>query len=136
LLVDVTPLTLSVETVDGFCDAIIARNTAVPCERARTFVTAADQQVTVRVTVAQGESRVFAENTLLGEVHLDGLAPAPRGETRIEVFFALDRDGILSVHARDVASGKETSARLRLRGLPESDEVRALRRRHSTIPYG
>jgi molecular chaperone DnaK len=135
-LVDVTPLTLSVETVDGFCDPVIERNTAVPCERTRMFVTATDQQVTVRVTVAQGESRVFTENTLLGEIQLDGLVAAPRGETRIEVFFSLDRDGILGVRARDAGSGKETSARLRLRGLPESEDVRALRRRHSTIPYG
>ncbi|HEY4221955.1 MAG TPA: Hsp70 family protein, partial [Myxococcota bacterium] len=83
LLIDVTPLTLAVETVNGFCDAVIERNTQVPCERTRVFVTAADNQTFVRVRISQGESSRFGENTLLGEVELGGLHPARRGEVQI-----------------------------------------------------
>ena len=134
LLVDVTPLTLCVETVDGFCDTVIARNATVPCERARTFVTAIDNQVSVRVAVGQGESHLFAQNTLLGEVQLYGLRAAPRGEVQIEVVFALDRDGILNVRAVDAATRKTTSARLRLVGLPDGDHLQLMKERHDAMP--
>jgi len=134
LLVDVTPLSLSVETVGGFCDAVIARNTPVPCERTRVFATAADQQVAVRVRVSQGESSRFADNTLLGEVELAGLRPAPRGKVRIEVTFVLDTDGILDVHAKDLQTGRATSARVRLVGLPENEDLAGLAARHAAPP--
>jgi molecular chaperone DnaK len=134
LLVDVTPLTLCVETVDGFCDTVIARNATVPCERARTFVTAIDNQVSVRVAVGQGESHLFAQNTLLGEVQLYGLRAAPRGEVQIEVIFALDRDGILNVRAIDAATRKTTSARLHLVGLPDGDHLQLMKERHDAMP--
>jgi molecular chaperone DnaK len=123
VLVDVTPLTLAVETVEGFCDPIIGRNTAVPCSRTREFATAADNQTSVRVRVSQGESKRFLENTLLGEIELSGLRPARRGDVRIAVSFALDASGMLVVSAKDVATGRETSTQVRLVGLPDAAEV-------------
>ncbi len=134
LLVDVTPLSLSVETVSGFCDAIISRNTPVPCERTRVFATAADNQQSVQVRVSQGESSRFSDNTLLGELELTGLRPALRGKVQIEVTFALDTDGILNVHARDVQTGRATSVRVRLEGLPEIDNIADLAQRHMKHP--
>jgi molecular chaperone DnaK len=123
LLIDVTPLTLAAETVNGFCDPVIERNTQVPCERTRVFVTAVDRQTLVRVRISQGESSRFAENTLLGEVELSGLNPAPRGETQIEVSFSLDTNGMLSVSAKDVATNRATSTQVRLIALPEANEI-------------
>ncbi|MDF3072231.1 MAG: Chaperone protein DnaK, partial [Polyangiaceae bacterium] len=123
LLVDVTPLTLAVETVEGFCDSLIPRNTTVPCSRTREFVTAADNQTSVRVRVSQGESSRFGENTLLGEVELSGLRPARRGDVRIAVSFALDSSGMLVVSAKDVGTGRETSTHVHLVGLPDAQEI-------------
>jgi molecular chaperone DnaK len=123
VLVDVTPLTLAVETVEGYCDAIIERNTTVPCSRTREFVTAADNQTSVRVRVSQGESSKFFENTLLGEIELSGLRPARRGDVRVAVSFALDASGMLVVSAKDVGTGRETSAQVHLVGLPDAQEV-------------
>jgi molecular chaperone DnaK len=136
LLVDVTPLSLSVETVSGYCDTIIARNTPVPCERSRSFVTAVDNQTSVRVRVSQGESQRFGENTLLGELELNGLRPASRGQVSIEVRFSLDTDGILSVSARDVATGNATEARVRLIGMPDTAQVAHMTARHQTHSAG
>ncbi len=123
VLVDVTPLTLAVETVEGYCDSIIARNTTVPCSRTREFVTAADNQTSVRVRVSQGESKRFGENTLLGEIELSGLRAARRGDVRIAVSFALDSSGMLVVSAKDVGTGRETSTQVHLVGLPDAQEV-------------
>lgn len=131
LLVDVTPLSLRVETVSGFCDVVIARNTSVPCEQTREFVTASDDQTSVRVRVAQGESRVFDENTLLGEVELSGLPPLPRGSVRIAVTFALDTNGMLEVSAKDVRTGRATRASLKLIGVPEPSEIAMMLDRQS-----
>ena len=131
LLIDVTPLTLAVETVNDFCDAIIARNTQVPCERERVFVTAADNQTLVRVRISQGESSRFGENTLLGEVELGGLRPAPRGEVMIAVSFTLDTNGMLSVSAKDVATGRVTSAQVRLITLPEAGDIARMTQRNA-----
>jgi molecular chaperone DnaK len=122
LLIDVTPLSLRVETVGGYCDVLIAANTAVPCDRTRVFLTAADGQTTVIVRVAQGESSRFAENTFLGELELTGIAPAPRGETQIGVTFEIDADGILNVKARDMKTSRQTQARLQLLGAQTSAE--------------
>ncbi len=131
LLVDVTPLTLAVETVEGFCDTIIARNTTVPCSRTREFVTAADNQTAVRIRVSQGESARFHDNTLLGEVELSGLRAARRGDVRIAVSFALDVSGMLVVSAKDVGTGRETSAQVRLVGLPDAAEVARMQARQT-----
>jgi molecular chaperone DnaK len=123
LLIDVTPLSLSVETVGLYCDVLIDRNTPVPCERSREFVTVQDGQQAVRVRVAQGESRIFAENLLLGELELTGLRPAPRGQLRISVTFGLDSDGMLHVRAIDLDTGRATMSELRLAGIPSPGEV-------------
>jgi len=131
LLIDVTPLTLAVETVNGFCDPVIERNTQVPCERTRVFVTAVDQQTVVRVRISQGESSRFAQNTLLGEVELSGLHPAPRGETQIEVSFSLDTNGMLSVSAKDLATRRATSTQVRLVGLPEANDIAWMMQRNA-----
>ncbi|HYP88376.1 MAG TPA: Hsp70 family protein, partial [Polyangiaceae bacterium] len=133
VLVDVTPLTLAVETVEGFCDSIIARNTTVPCSRTREFVTAADNQTSVRVRVSQGESKRFGENTLLGEVELSGLRPARRGDVRIAVSFALDASGMLVVSAKDVGTGRETSTQVHLVGLPDAQEVARMAARQAAL---
>lgn len=116
LLIDVTPLSLRVETVGGYSDVLISANSPVPCEKARAFLTAADNQTMVVIRVAQGESPRFAENTYLGELELSGLTPARRGETKILVTFELDADGILNVRAKDKDTGRETKATMRLLG--------------------
>lgn len=129
LLVDVTPLSLTVETVSGYCDKIINRNTPVPCEETRQFVTARDNQTVVRLRIGQGESGRFEDNTLLGELELAGLRPAARGQIAIAVTFSLDTDGLLNVSARDTHTGQATSAVVRLVGLDVGD-VSAMQARH------
>jgi len=136
VLIDVTPLTLSVETVAGYADPLIMRNTPVPCSKTRDFVTASDHQTQVRVRVGQGESNRFTENTLLGEVELSDLRAGRRGEVQIAVTFALDTNGMLEVSARDVQTGRTTSARVHLVGLPEQDQVAGLAARHAAHPAG
>ena len=126
-----TPLGLNVETVGGYCDTIIERNTPVPCEGMRVFVTAVDNQAFVRVRVGQGGSPRFEENTLLGELELSDLRPAPRGQLEIRVTFALDTDGILNVHAKDVMTDRTASATLRLEGLPDASELAAMQARQA-----
>jgi len=131
LLIDVTPLTLAVETVNGFCDAIIERNTQVPCERTRVFVTATDNQTQVRVRIAQGESSRFGENTLLGEIELGNLSAARRGEVQIAVSFGLDPNGMLNVSAQEIGTGRATSAQLRLITLPEAGDLAWMAQRNA-----
>ncbi len=131
LLIDVTPLTLAVETVNGFCDPVIERNTQVPCERTRVFVTAADNQTLVRVRIAQGESSHFGQNTLLGEVELSSLSPAPRGEVQIAVSFSLDTNGMLNVSAKEVATGRATATQVRLVALPEAGDIARMTQRNA-----
>jgi molecular chaperone DnaK len=135
LLIDVTPLSLGVETVGGFCDVLIGANTPLPCDRTRTFATASDGQSAVTVRVSQGESKRFDENTCLGELQLSGITAAPRGETKIAVTFEIDADGILNVKARDVKTGRETSVRMQLVGA-QSDprELEAMRARQAAHP--
>jgi len=116
LLIDVTPISLGVETAGGYCDFLIEANTPVPCDRTRVFRTASDGQSAVTVKVAQGESERFGDNTYLGDLHLSGLKPAPRGEVRVAVTFEIDVDGILNVRAKDEGSGRETAARMHMVG--------------------
>jgi molecular chaperone DnaK len=130
LLVDVTPRSLTVETVSGYCDVIVARNTKIPCEESRVFVTAHDGQQAVHVRVGQGESPRFFDNTLLGQLELTGLRPAPRGKVQVIVTFALDTDGILDVRAADAETGRAAHARIRLIGLPDSSEVERMAAQH------
>lgn len=128
VLVDVTPLTLGVETLGGIATPLIARNTPIPIKRAELFTTAADLQPSVTVRVFQGERPMAADNTSLGEFNLDGLPPAPRGVPKIEITFDIDVNGILNATARDQATGKERS--LRITGstrLPEEAKLRMIK---------
>jgi molecular chaperone DnaK len=112
VLVDVTPLTLGIETLGGVATALIARNTPIPVKKAELFTTAADMQPSVTVHVYQGERAMAADNTSLGEFNLDGIVPAPRGVPKIEVTFDIDANGILDVSARDTATGRSQSIRI------------------------
>ena len=114
LLVDVTPLTLGMETVSGFVEPVIERNSSVPCAQTRMFTTGKDSQTVITVRVFQGEGQSLAENVLLGELSIDGLRAAPRGEVGVEVTFALDADGILQVSARDPENDRAVQATLRV----------------------
>ena len=109
VLVDVTPLTLGVETLGGVATSLIARNTPIPIKHTETFTTAADMQTSVTVHVYQGERTMARDNTSLGEFNLEGLPPAPRGVPKIDVTFDIDANGILNVTARDQATGREQS---------------------------
>jgi molecular chaperone DnaK len=108
VLLDVTPLSLSVETLGGIATHIIDRNTTIPTERSQVFSTAADMQTSVEVHVVQGEREMAGDNISLGRFHLVGIPPAPRGIPQIEVTFDIDANGIVNVKAKDLGTGKET----------------------------
>ena len=108
LLLDVTPLTLSIETLGGVATPMIPRNTTIPTKKTETFSTAADSQTEVEVHVLQGERPMAAQNRTLGKFKLAGIPPAPRGVPQIEVTFDIDANGILNVTAKDNATGKDT----------------------------
>jgi molecular chaperone DnaK len=108
LLLDVTPLTLSIETLGGVATPMIPRNTTIPTKKTETFSTAADSQTEVEVHVLQGERPMAAQNRTLGKFKLAGIPPAPRGVPQIEVTFDIDANGILNVNAKDNATGKDT----------------------------
>ncbi|HYQ82173.1 MAG TPA: molecular chaperone DnaK [Anaeromyxobacteraceae bacterium] len=107
LLLDVTPLSLGVETLGGVMTRLIERNTTIPCKRSEVFSTAADNQTSVEIHVLQGERDMARDNRTLGRFHLEGLPPAPRGLPQIEVTFDIDANGILNVSAKDKGTGKE-----------------------------
>jgi molecular chaperone DnaK len=128
VLVDVTPLTLGVETLGGVATALIERNTPIPVRHMEPFTTAADMQTSVTVRVIQGERPMAADNTQLGLFNLDGIPPAPRGIPKIEVAFDIDANGILDVSAKDTATGKSQS--IRISGstrLPKEEKERMVR---------
>ncbi|MFN4227056.1 MAG: molecular chaperone DnaK [Candidatus Ratteibacteria bacterium] len=112
LLLDVTPLSLGVETLGGIFTKIIERNTTIPVKRSQIFTTAADNQTSVEINVLQGERPMAKDNLSLGRFHLDGIPPAPRGVPQIEVTFDIDANGILHVSAKDLGTGKEQSIRI------------------------
>ena len=107
LLLDVTPLSLGIETMGGVCTRLIERNTTIPAKKSQIFSTAADNQTSVEVNVLQGEREMAAANKSLGHFHLDGIAPARRGVPQIEVTFDIDVNGIVNVSAKDLGTGKE-----------------------------
>jgi len=122
LLVDVIPLSLSIETMGGVATKIIERNTAVPTSRSQTFSTAADNQTSVEIHVTQGERAMAADNKSLGKFMLDGIPPAPRGMPQVEVSFDLDTNGILTVKATEKTTGKVQSIRIEgSTGLSQAD---------------
>jgi molecular chaperone DnaK len=107
LLLDVTPLSLGVETLGGVMTRLIERNTTIPAKRAEVFSTASDSQTSVEIHVLQGEREFARDNRTLGRFHLEGIPPAPRGVPQVEVTFDIDANGILNVAAKDKATGKE-----------------------------
>jgi molecular chaperone DnaK len=107
LLLDVTPLSLGIETLGGVCTKLIERNTTIPTRKSEIFSTAADSQTSVEVHVLQGEREMAKDNRSLGRFMLDGIPPAPRGVPQIEVAFDIDANGIVNVSAKDMATGKE-----------------------------
>jgi len=107
LLLDVTPLTLSIETLGGVATGMIPRNTTIPTRKTETFSTASDNQTSVEVHVLQGERPMARDNRTLGKFHLDGIPPAPRGVPQVEVTFDIDANGIVNVNAKDKATSKE-----------------------------
>jgi molecular chaperone DnaK len=128
LLLDVTPLSLGIETLGGVMTKLVERNTTIPAERKQVFSTADDNQTAVTVRVFQGEREMAADNRLLGQFNLEGIPPAPRGVPQIEVKFDLDANGILSVSAKDLGTGTEQTVRIeQSSGLSET-EIEKMRR--------
>jgi molecular chaperone DnaK len=123
LLLDVTPLTLAIETLGGVATPMIQRNTTIPTKKTETFSTAADSQTEVEVHVLQGERPLAAQNRTLGKFKLGGLPPAPRGVPQIEVTFDIDANGILNVTAKDNATGKDTRITITSSSGLSKDEV-------------
>ena len=112
LLLDVTPLSLGIETLGSVSTKLIERNTTIPTKKSQVFSTAADNQTTVEIHVLQGEREMAVDNKTIGRFHLDGIPPAPRGVPQVEVTFDIDANGILNVGAKDKATGKEQSIRI------------------------
>ncbi len=123
LLLDVTPLSLGIGTYGGHFARLIERNTTVPVSKGHIFTTTRDNQDAVKIRVLQGESELAAENDLLGEFVLSGIRPAPKGEPEVEVNFDIDNNGIVSVAARDLATGKEQSITVNATGTLSDDEI-------------
>ena len=123
LLLDVTPLTLGIETLGGVMTALIERNTTIPTRKSEIFSTAGDNQNTVEIHVLQGERKMAGDNKTIGKFHLDGIPPAPRGVPQIEVTFDLDANGILKVNAKDLGTGKEQKITITASSGLNKDEV-------------
>ena len=127
LLLDVTPLSLGIETLGGVMTKLIESNTTIPTRKSQVFSTAADNQPSVEIRVLQGERPMAKDNKQIGVFHLDGIAPAPRGIPQIEVTFDIDVNGILNVSAKDKATGKEQNIRIEASSGLSDDEIRRMR---------
>ncbi len=127
LLLDVTPLSLGIETLGGVMTKLIESNTTIPTRKSETFSTAADNQPSVEIRVLQGERPMAKDNKQIGVFHLDGIAPAPRGIPQIEVTFDIDANGILNVSAKDKATGKEQKIRIEASSGLSEDEIKRMR---------
>jgi len=123
LLLDVTPLTLGIETLGSVMTPLIERNTTIPTRKSEIFSTAADNQSTVEIHVLQGERKMASDNKTIGKFHLDGIPPAPRGVPQVEVAFDLDANGILKVSAKDLGTGKEQKITITASSGLSKDEV-------------
>ena len=130
-LLDVTPQTLRLGTVGDYTEPVIDRNTSIPIDRTRTFVTAADNQEKVKIRIYQGESRKASECQLLGEFEFGGLRPAPRGMVKVEVTFEIDTDGLVNVSARDVETGQKASTTITLSGGMSEADIAAAQARNA-----
>lgn len=128
LLLDVTPLTLGIETEGGVMTALVERNTTVPVEKKNVFSTASDNQTAVTVRVFQGERKMAASNRLLGEFNLEGIPPQPRGIPQIEVKFDIDQNGILSVSAKELGTGKEAKVQIKEASGLDNSEIEQMRK--------
>src|SRR5437762_7327830 len=128
LLLDVTPLTLGIETEGGLLTPLVEKNTTIPTEKKQVFSTAADNQTGVTVKVFQGERKMASDNRLLGEFDLSGIPPAPRGVPKIEVKFDIDANGILNVSAKDLGTGKEANVKIQQSSGLSKDEIEKMRR--------
>jgi molecular chaperone DnaK len=127
VLLDVTPLTLGIETLGGVCTKLIEANTTIPCKKSETFSTAADNQTEVTIHVLQGERPMAAQNKSIGQFNLTGIAPARRGIPQIEVTFDIDANGILKVSAKDKATGKEQAIRIEASSGLSQDEINRMK---------
>ena len=127
LLLDVTPLSLGIETMGGVFTKLIEANTTIPTKKAETFTTAADNQPSVEIHVLQGERPMAKDNKTIGRFHLDGIPPAPRGVPQVEVSFDIDANGIIHVTAKDKATNKEQSIRIESSSGLSEDEIKRMR---------
>ncbi len=123
LLLDVTPLSMGIETLGGVMTNLITRNTTIPHRKSETFTTADDNQTQVEIHVLQGERQMAADNRTLGKFHLIGIPPAPRGMPKVEVTFNIDADGIVNVSAKDTATGKEQSIKIEASSGVSEEEI-------------
>lgn len=128
LLLDVTPLSLGIETMGGVATRLIEANTTIPSKKTETFTTASDNQPSVEIHVLQGERPMAGDNKTIGRFHLDGIPPAPRGIPQIEVTFDIDANGILHVSAKDKGTGKQQSIRIEASSGLTSDEIEKMKR--------
>jgi molecular chaperone DnaK len=126
LLLDVTPLSLGIETLGGVMTKLIERNTTIPTRKSETFSTAADNQTSVEIKVYQGEREIAGANKLLGAFHLVGIPPAPRGIPQVEVTFDIDANGIMNVSAKDLGTGKEQKITITSSSGLSKDDVEKL----------